>query len=287
MCNPTLRNTRHAGRPTRGGLTLLELIVVMAILVAIAAILVPLLPEFMGKANQSAAATNMGELEKAIQTFRSTYSRYPNYFDSMLTSGGAKPSFVPQPKDDHVSTPANLMEIGSLSDAQFARLNRQGINQVYHLTTGTSSAEFHATLNPYDANPAPAPLANGSPVWKLKRLSNGKYNDEVFDRAVLPGVTMNDDHDYVLLGIGKYCNLCGPDGVVKEAPVFGQHKSQSTPSASYQRYVAVFDVGDDNVDQRPAKFVAIVALQGKRFFTAGDLVGTYGDNSFDIATPPK
>jgi type II secretory pathway pseudopilin PulG len=271
----------------------LELIVVMAILVAIAAILVPLLPEFMGKANQSAAAANMTELEKAVQEFRATYSRYPNYFDSMLTSAGAKPSFVSQPKDDHVDPAAKLMDIGALSETQFKRLERQGIKQVYHLNGTTVNAEFHATLNPYGATPVASNLAANSKVWKLNRTVSGTgpdnkgYNDEVLDRGVLPGVIMNDAHDYVLLGIGKYCNLCGPDGIVKEAPIFGQHKAQSTPSDSYQRYVAVFDVGSstDTDVTKPIKFVAVVALAGKRFFTAGDLVGNYGDNTFDIAKP--
>jgi prepilin-type N-terminal cleavage/methylation domain-containing protein len=278
-----MHDTRRTTNGRFRGLTLMELVVVMAILVAIAAILVPLLPEYLGKANQSAAATNMSELEKAIQTFRTTYSRYPNYFDSMLTSSNAKPSYVSQPKDGDT----NLMTVGTLSDTQFQRLSRQGIKQVYNLTSNTTGTDFHATLNPYGAQ---LPLASGSSVWKLARTAgDGGYNDEVFNRGVLPGMIMNNDHDYVLLGIGKYCNLCGPDGLVKEAPVFGQHKSQNTPSTSYQRYVAVFDVGSatDTDLMKPAKFVSIVALQGKRFFTAGDLVGTYGDNSFDLTTPAK
>ncbi len=289
-----MRCARHR-RNVFYGLTLLELVVVMAILVALAAVLVPLLPEFLGKANQSAAATNMGELEKAIQTFRATYSRYPNYFDSMLTSAGANPDFdgdtkgdVPQPKDDNYENSPSLMTPEELTAPEVNRLSRQGITHVYSLDGTTADTHFHATLNPYGASPAAIPLAAGTTVWKLARTANSKtsYNDEIFNRAVLPGLTMNDEHNYVLLGVGKYCNLCGPDGLVKEAPVFGQHKQQNTPSSSYQRYAAVFDVGDPDVeDQRPAKLIAVVALVGKRFFTAGDIVGTYGDNSFDIATP--
>lgn len=279
-------------RPTRNrrnlakGLTLLELVVVMAILIALAAILVPLLPELLGKANQSAAVTNLSELEKAIPSFRAIYGRYPNYFDSLVTSAGKKPDFVPQAKDDHFGN-ANITEIGTLGSNQAARLNRLGINKVYHLNgNSTTDSDFHATLNPYGSSPTAADLAANSKVWRLARY-NGKYNDEVLDRAVLPNSVMNDDHDYVMLGIGRYCNLCGPDSIVKEAPVFGQHKQQNTPSSSYQRYVAIFDVGDDKDPDllKPAKFIAVVAVTGKRLFTTGDIVATYGDGRFDIAQP--
>jgi type II secretory pathway pseudopilin PulG len=271
----------------------LELVVVLAILVALAAILVPLLPEFLGKANQSAAATNMGELEKGVQTFRATYSRYPNYFDSMLTSAGKNPDFDGDGKGDvPVPTPPQgsaLMAVSTLSTTQFERLKRQGIKQVYHLNGTTTDSDFHATLNPYGASPNASDLAADSPVWKLARTGAGNtYNDDVFDRSAMPGVILNDDHDYVLFGIGKYCNLCGPDGIVKEAPVFGQHKAQNTPSTSYQRYAAVFDVGNASAEPlRAAKFIGIVALVGKRFFTTGDIAGTYGDNRFDISQPKK
>jgi hypothetical protein len=213
----------------------------------------------------------------------------------MLTSGGANPKgddgkgYVPVPKDDHYSGSPSLMVAGTLTDTQIERLRRQGIKQVYHLVDKSSAgADFHATLNPYGADPLASDLTASTKVWKLARTAaDGGYNDDIFDRAVLPGVIMNNDHDYVLLGIGKYCNLCGPSGLVKEAPVFGQHKQQSTPSTSYQRYVAVFDVGSstDTDVSRPAKFVTVVALQGKRFFTSGDLVGTYGDNTFDLTQP--
>jgi hypothetical protein len=265
----------------------------MAILVALAAILVPLLPEFLGKANQSVAATNLGEMDKWVPTFRATYGRYPNYFDSLLDSSGAISGFVAKP------TPpggAQMVTSLTLTEPQANRLIGQGVTEVYDLlsaipaTTDPAYTDFNATLNPYGTPPAHRTIVAGSKLLALaKTAADGGYDDEVFDRSVMPGVILDDSHDYVLLGIGKYCNLCGPNGIVREAPFFGQHKAQNTPATSYQRLVAVFDVGnsEDDDPRRPAKFVGMVAMVGKRFFTAGDISGTYSDGRFDISQPIK
>lgn len=276
----------------RRGLTLLELVVVLAILVAIAAILVPLLPELLGKGNQSAAATNMSELEKAVQTFRVAYSRCPNHYDSMLTADGAVSGLVPASPAG--SPGGGTLEAITLTTGQVSRLTREGINMVYDIENAvTTDPQFHATMNPFiAAQPYGSGRAiSGSTVkvLALKKQADGTYNDKVFDGSVMPGVILNKDHNYAVFGVGKYCNLCGPDGIVKEAPIFGQHKQQNTPATSYQRFAVVFDVGlaDTDTSKVNAKFVGAIAIAGKRLFTAGDLVGTYGDNRFDISQPPK
>ena len=291
---------RRHGRRALTGFTLLELVVVMAILVALAAVLVPLLPEFVGKANQSAAATNMSELEKSIMTFRATYSRNPNHFDSLLTDGGAAVSGL-VPASPAGNPGGGSLEAITLTSGQASRLTREGINMVYDienalpLPTDANYSTFHATLNPYVATQsygAGRALATGQKVLAFKRQADGTYKQTGFDGAsgsIMPGVMLNKDHNYAVFGVGKYCNLCGPDGLVKEAPIFGQHKAQSTPSDSYARYGAVYDIGlaDTDTNKYNAKFVGVIAIQGKRLFTCGDLVGTYNDQQFDIAQPPN
>lgn len=277
----------------RVALTLLELVIVMAILVAIAAILVPLLPEMLGKANQSAGATNMAELEKAIQMFHTTYNRYPNHYDS-LVSGEDISGLIPAAGS--MGPAGGNMEARQLTKGQVSRLKRRGMTMVYDLQdlddegNLPSDSNFHATLNPYAEGVSylnGRELATGETIAMLTRGTDGTYNDDVFDRSVMPGVMLNPDHDYAVFGIGKYCNLCGPDGIVKDAPVFGQHKQQNTPAEAYQRFCAVFDIGpaDDDTSKVNAKFVGCVAIVGKRFFTAGDFVGRYHDNEFGLSQP--
>jgi prepilin-type N-terminal cleavage/methylation domain-containing protein len=283
---------RHRARVNRG-FTLLELVVVMGVLVALAAVLVPMLPEFVGKANRSAAAANMAELEKAIMTFRTTFSRNPNHWDSLLTEGGAAVSGL-VPAAGNLGTGGGTLELRTLTSGQRARLSREGITMVYDIEDAIREGdeEFHATMNPYvttQSYGAGRTIATGGGMLFLKRQDDGTYDDQVYNRSVFPGVILNVEHDYVVLGIGKYCNLTGPDGLVREAPVFGQHKQQSTPADAYQRFVAVYDVGkpDEYAHLYNARFVGVAAIVGRRLFTAGDIVGDYSDSRFEISEPPE
>jgi type II secretory pathway pseudopilin PulG len=272
--------TLTAVRRRPAGLTLLELVVVMAILVAIAAVLVPLLPEYLGKGNQSAAATNMNELEKAIQTFRATYSRQPNYFDSLLDGSNELSSLLPGAGTTAGPAGGELVKFqlgASKSTGPNSRLSREGITAVYDLKGSSTDSQFHATLNPYGASPTSRPLENGGYIVALASSTS------------IPGIILDSTHKYAVFGIGKYCNLCGPDGIVKESPVYGQHSQENTPSTVYQRFAAVYDIGPDdtNTDRYNAKFIGVVAIAADRLFSCGDLVGTYGDNRFDASQPRK
>jgi prepilin-type N-terminal cleavage/methylation domain-containing protein len=285
----------------QAGFTLLELIIVMAVLVALSAILVPLLPEAVGKANQSSAASNMAELEKGILTFRGMYNRQPNHYDSMLNVDGEASGLIPA-AGGYDGPAGGTLEVIELTRGQVSRLKREGITMVYDIEDAlpedrdppVEDSEFHATLNPYLATQRYGDgrtLATGEKVMALKRTDNGdgtySYNDDVLNRSVMPGVILNPEHQYAVLGIGKYCTLCGPDGLIKEAPVFGQHKAQNTPGELYQRFAAVYDIGkaDDDTNLVNAKFVGVVAMVGKRLFTTGDIVGQFHDGKFDISEP--
>lgn len=282
---------RYLERRNRAGLTLLELVVVMAILIAIAGVLVPLLPDIVGRGNQSASATNMNELEKAIQFFQGQYNRYPNHYDSMI-SGSDVSGLVPAA--GNLGPGGGNLEARPLTRGQVSRLSRRGITMAYDIQDAIpdDTSNFHATLNPYTDGTTYGngrTLAPDETIVMLTKAADGTYNDDVFDRSVMPGVILNPDHDYAVFGIGKYCNLCGPDGVVREAPVHGQHKAQSSPAEEYSRFCVVYDIGppDDDTSKVNAKFVGVVAIAGKRLFTAGDVSSRYRDNEFDLTQPPE
>jgi len=73
-------------RQFRKGLTLMELVVVMFILMALAAIMVPLFPSLIERAHRSSQATNASEITKAVQLFQSINGNYPDGYD-LLTDG--------------------------------------------------------------------------------------------------------------------------------------------------------------------------------------------------------
>ena len=78
-------------RVGRRGLTLLELVVVLTILVAIGGILVPLLPNFVHRSNIASCAVNIPELDKMVQTYFNLYAEYPDKLDNLVDTTSGDP----------------------------------------------------------------------------------------------------------------------------------------------------------------------------------------------------
>ncbi len=74
-------------RRRRAGLTLMELVVVMVILIALAGIILPLFPSMLTRAHTSSTATNIAEASKAVQLYYNMYSGYPNNLDNLVPGG--------------------------------------------------------------------------------------------------------------------------------------------------------------------------------------------------------
>jgi prepilin-type N-terminal cleavage/methylation domain-containing protein len=77
-----------ACRRAPAGLTLLELVVVMAILAGLAGLLVPVMGNVLNQGRYANGATNSGELAKLLETYRAANGVYPIDMDSLLVSGG-------------------------------------------------------------------------------------------------------------------------------------------------------------------------------------------------------
>src|SRR3569623_1396386 len=89
MTSSRIAASRSHGSARRG-LTLMELLVVVVILIALGTILIPMLPNMLQKAHIAQTATNIQEIDKAIQSYQTANLRYPDYFDSLIDSSGNK-----------------------------------------------------------------------------------------------------------------------------------------------------------------------------------------------------
>lgn len=128
----------------RSGLTLVELVVVMFILMALAAITIPLFPTMIERAHRSSQVTSMQELNKAVQMYQAINGFYPNGYD-LLTDGTTIVNYFP-------AVPAGQGPVMMFGDAA----GTMGSN-VYNLgytspagglvTTGPLSANAQAALN--------------------------------------------------------------------------------------------------------------------------------------------
>jgi prepilin-type N-terminal cleavage/methylation domain-containing protein len=260
-------------RVGRRGLTLLELVVVIAILVALAAILVPLLPQLVDRGNQSSGVTNVGELDKLMQTYYSLNNAFPDGYDSLLNTSQELSQLLPTPEISTSTAPlGGWVVAGSIDAGQYERLKRMSVSRVYDFDDANAS---HATLYPYSSDSAmtipPATgrdLAADAEVAVLAKKS-GTY------AGAIKGVALDDTHTYVVFGIGPACSLCGPDGQVREAPVFLHPKAFRATDEQYQRLAAIFDVGPSGTNGKgaAAKLVAVAGLTGGGLQSASQIIG--------------
>ena len=82
-------------RKNRKGLTLIELVVVMTILIALAGLLIPTFAAMLTRGHTSTCSTNIGEAVKAVQQYQLLYGGYPGNMDS-LTDASGRPDQLPR-----------------------------------------------------------------------------------------------------------------------------------------------------------------------------------------------
>ena len=83
--NPHMFSARN---DRRRGLTLIELVVVMTILIALGGLLIPMFASMLTRGHTSTCATNIGEVAKAVQQYQLLYGSYPTDLDSLTDGNG-------------------------------------------------------------------------------------------------------------------------------------------------------------------------------------------------------
>lgn len=213
----------------RPGLTLLELIVVLMILVAVAGILVPAITGMVGRSHTSAGAANIAECANAIQRYEAQYLRYPNMLDSLKnTLTGATVTDFDGLGDELVAA----VDPVTLDEDTLAALNGAGIETVglHADTTTPADATFQVTSS--------GTLADGSILLGPTEA-----------QQVLMGLeTTGVAGKYVALGIGQQNTAIGK--TMLEAPVHFPENGTENPADVYNRFLAVFQIL--NNDATPA-----------------------------------
>lgn len=254
------------------GFTLLELIVVLAILVGLAGLAVAKLDLLQLKAEKASAGMDMRNISRLIQTFRATSNFYPNNWDSLLHQGttlqqagapGAIPLVAgldPGIAGGNGFTSPKLAVSAPLTDGQVKSLARLGITRVYDHDASTS-----------------VPYANGFTVGRdiaagtvLATINTATPDGLKIMNSIYPtprpvGWTTGDpepipappaNRSLVVLGLGKWCTVIGStdqNAVISEPPTYPYSND-----LYYNRYLAVFEI--DNGGGR----CRLVAVLGAR-----------------------
>jgi prepilin-type N-terminal cleavage/methylation domain-containing protein len=241
----------------RRGLTLLELVVVLVILVALAGVLVPLLPSMIGRAHTAEHGTNVTEVNKAVQQYEIINKQYPDNLDQLTAW-----ALLPHQSTETTTACDGQLEAGTLPAGGKDSLNEAGVTTVWTLT-GTD-----LVANPYGSTPASTALADAGPVAVLDSTSMQRlYNEPTTSTA-----------QYVVFGLGPKSDLVGRPGGVAEAPLhFSDEKSAGgDPNKTYARYGLVFRLTDSaGTVLSKAQFAGAVAFHADGVTNANDAAAEY------------
>ncbi len=268
-----LRIMFHRAATRRRGLTLLELAVVMAMLVALVGILVPLLPNLIYQAHTANGATNISELQKSLATYYTCNFTYPDGYDSLLLPAGTVPSSMMWMGSSVSNAIKGALTPYTLTAADVRSLKAAGIATVYNMadTSTGASATFPGTVTPA------VTLATGTKLLSVSTdllTGNVQDSDGNYVCGLVSPANADSTATYIALGVGANCTMVGAgNGGVAEPPIRGTPNGSSDLNAKYGRYVAIFKV--DSVNGNAATLVGCGCPGGNGLGTVGFLTNNY------------
>lgn len=240
----------------RRGLTLIELIVVMVILIALAGLLVPMLPSMLTRAHTSSSATNMGECTRAITDYQSLYSAYPNNWDALgdgttminyLAGGAAMPPGTASGSTTGTQGNGELQPL-TLTPAEASALTGVGITLLQPMATTPTGAVASGTFDPsfnYYSTPIATSgqiaVATGTVLAGLDPAGSGS-SSTTYARCVAWNLDLTGR--YVALGIGARVSMVG--STIQTPPLHFGDQPVLNPEYGYMRFIAIFKVSTGN-----------------------------------------
>lgn len=240
----------------RKGFTLLELVIVLTVLVALAGILLPTLPNLLQRSHAAVCSTNIPALNKAMLTYQTLQRVQPNDLDNLVDANGDIDGLPGDPGDFGTD-----LLVGLLSEDEVDALAEVGITRVV------------VPAN-WDGDPTFEAHANGASTV-LDETVNVLLADpgHVLD---IMGVGTGGDERFVVFGVGQRSSLVGErEGGIFEAPVHFDD-GDDTPDVAYSRYVVVYQVADEDggaLDK--ALFVGASALHDGELENVNDHIAEF------------
>lgn len=244
----------------RRGLTLIELIVVLTILVAVAGLTVPIFPGLLDRTGHATGAANMADVDNMLSQFYATNLAYPDRFDSLIDSDGSIYSKIPSA----ASTGTNpSLQIGALTANQATSLKRSGIEQLLTMRTAPVDEEndydatFDATLDLGQSGAVVNIAAGANVVW----LRSGSAWEELRrepteeDDEGEVSYQLNTYDRFVVFGFGDRTTAVG-ETILRPPVGFGSHR----PAEVYQRMLVVFEIPSGTSAGQPARYVGSLAI---------------------------
>ncbi|MEM1210697.1 MAG: type II secretion system protein [Planctomycetota bacterium] len=260
----------HSRNARRRGLTLIELVVVLTILIALGSLLVPVIGNALNRSHVSTCAQNIPDITAMLQRAELFTGDFGNGWSTGIITGTDQPvnnSAALFTLTGGGGNTAGTLVAEQLQADEVLALADLGITTVYYHDDPTTDG-FNVTFSPYDPTAAGTTLATGAEVITL--------TDAQAQSIYLPVPVAGEK--YIWLGIDKSWSLLGT--VTPEPPVHFGDTPTAFPEECYSRFGAIFKLTDevDGDDEASAEFVRVsYCLDGTNFETADNHIGIYWD----------
>ncbi len=252
-------------RARQAGLTLIELVVVLTILVAIGGLLVPVIGNALTRSHVATCASNYPEVTKMLITAEATRGEFGDGWTTGVFGVGAG-------ADDPVNNSSantdgggyanggtgGTLAVGNLATDEVTALNDLGITTVYN-HGDPAAADYDVTFN---AGLTAETLSATTDVIVLTDT-----------QAELIYLQTGGSEKYIWLGIDKTWTLLGE--LTPEPPSHFGDTEGALPHQSYSRFGAIFQVADASGNPM-AKFRRVsYCIDGDLFETGDNHIGIH------------
>jgi type II secretory pathway pseudopilin PulG len=231
----------------RVGLSLLELLVVLTILIALGGIVVSTLPGMLRRTQVATAAANVPEIESTIRRMAVlSQGQIGNRFDSLISGSAAIDGAIPE----YIGG-SEIFESTTLSAVEVEALRLIGITE---LVPANGEAE-NATFGSHDQIPVPV----GTDT-RVCSLGTEAITLLIEDWNLQP----SEGSRYYVFGLGEQCSIvgAGEKASFAEAPVHFSDERDQSPEEMYSRYLLLVEVKPISETESVARYIG-AAIPGK------------------------
>lgn len=235
--------------PRPAGLTLLELLVVLTILIALSGIVVATLPGLLRQTQLTASATNLQEIDAGIRRSQlMNRGSIGDRFDSLIASTGNLNGVLAE-----YTGLADEISAVSLTAEDVAALAQIGVTELVPADKSPQNVTFDSHQQPSVKISASSKVAairsDLSPVvaralWNMEPPADGEL---------------------LVFGLGSQCSLVGRSttAVFAEAPLYLSDQPTGGPQTTYARFLVVVELKRESSRRSSARYIGPVVASTK------------------------